>query len=298
MFSSARANVWRRVLRDRPAVVGLAALLVLLGACLGSLGWSAAAMRAQYLEAARQPPSWGHPLGTDELGRDMLARMAYGGAISLSLGLMAAAIAVGIGTTWGLVAGYAGGRCDALMMRIVDLIYALPTLLLLMLLSVSLGARLEQSRLASGAWARFIVLTVAIGGVSWLTVARVVRGQVLSLRERPFIEAARALGLPPWRILLVHLLPNLVGPIVVFGSLAVPAAILQESFLSFLGVGIQSPQATWGSLAADGVRLLNPVSFPWWLLVFPCAALFVTLLALNLVGDALRDALDARGAPY
>jgi ABC-type dipeptide/oligopeptide/nickel transport system permease subunit len=173
----------------------------------------------------------------------------------------------------------------------------LPTLLLLMLLTVSLGSRLEQLRWPSGApvlgaeWSRFVVMAVAIGGVSWLTVARVVRGQVLSLREQPFIEAARALGLPASRILRRHLLPNLAGPIIVFATLAVPQAILQESFLSFLGVGVQAPQATWGLLAADGVRLLNPVRFYWWMVVFPCAALSLTLLALNFAGDGLRDAL-------
>ncbi len=276
----------------------------MLAVCLGSLGWSAEQMQRQDLREARRPPSWQHPLGTDELGRDLLARTLYGGAISLGLGLLAALVAVVIGTSYGAVSGYIGGRCDAVMMRIVDVIYALPTLLLVMLLTVSLGAGLERIPLpgAAGptvlgaAWARLVVLAVAIGGVSWLTVARVVRGQVLSLREQPFIEAARALGLPTWRILGRHILPNLIGPVIVFATLAVPHAILQESFLSFLGVGIQAPQATWGSLAADGVRLLNPVRFDWWLLVFPCGALSLTLLALNFVGDGLRDAFDVRWA--
>ena len=181
------------------------------------------------------------------------------------------------------------------MMRVVDVLYALPTLLLVMLFTVSVGTWLERAHLLSREPARLLVLALAIGGVSWLTMARVVRGQVLSLREQPFIEAARALGLPTRRILLRHILPNLVAPITVFATLTVPQAILQESFLSFLGVGVQPPQATWGSLAADGVRLLNPVRCDWWLVVFPCAALSVTLLALNFVGDGLRDALDVRG---
>lgn len=200
-----------------------------------------------------------------------------------------------IGTAYEALAGYVGGRCDELMMRIVDVLYALPYMLLVMLFTVSIGAWLKNWQIVGREWSRFVVLTLAIGGVSWLTMARVIRGQVLSLREQPFIEAVRALGIPTHRILLRHLLPNLVGPIIVFATLTVPEAILQESFLSFLGVGVQPPQATWGSLAADGVRLLNPVRFDWWLLVFPCGALSVTLLALNFVGDGLRDAFDVRG---
>lgn len=291
----------------RVSIASLVLLVTMLAACLATIGWSAGAMRTADLDAARQPPSAAHPLGTDELGRDLLARTLYGGAISLSLGLLAASIAVVIGTAYGAIAGYFGGRLDEIMMRAVDVLYALPTLLLLMLLAVSLGARLEQTPLWFDArsgewrplgkeWSRFVVLAVAIGSVSWLTMARVMRGQVLSLRERPFIEAARALGLPPRRILLRHILPNLAGPIIVFATLTVPQAILQESFLSFLGIGVQPPQATWGSLAADGVRVLNPIRFDWWLVVFPCAALSLTLLALNFLGDGLRDALEARPA--
>ncbi len=176
------------------------------------------------------------------------------------------------------------------------MLYSLPYTLLVMLLTVSVGQRLEATGLANREWARFVVLVLAIGGVSWLTMARVVRGQVLSLRERPFVEAARATGVPPAAILVRHILPNTVGTVIVFATLTVPQAILQESFLSFLGVGVQPPQATWGSLAADGVRALNPVAVDWWLLVFPCGALAATLLALNLVGEGLRDVLDVRRA--
>ncbi|MBI5865714.1 MAG: ABC transporter permease [Planctomycetes bacterium] len=275
-------------------------------ACTLSLGWSAGAMRKADLDAARRFPTLEHVFGTDELGRDLLARTLYGGAISLSLGLLAAVIAVILGTAYGAIAGYLGGAVDEWMMRAVDVLYALPTLLLLMLFAVSLGAQLENTPLIYDAqtqswrpmtreWSRFVVLAAAIGSVSWLTMARVIRGQVLSLREQPFVEAARALGLPTRRILLRHILPNLAGPIVVFATLTVPQAILQESFLSFLGIGVQPPQATWGSLAADGVRVLNPIRFDWWLIAFPCTALSLTLLALNFVGDGLRDALDVRG---
>ena len=286
---------WRRFRRNRAAVASLLVLVGMTATCFVTLGWSASRMRAQELAAVRQGPSLNQPLGTDELGRSLLWRTMYGGAISLSLGLLAAGIAVGIGTAYGLVAGYRGGRCDDVMMRIVDVLYALPYMLLVMLFTVSVGAWLESWRSVGTEWSRFIVLALAIGGVSWLTMARVIRGQVLSIREQPFIEAARALGIPTWRVLLRHVLPNLVGPIVVFGTLTVPQAVLQESFLSFLGVGVQPPQATWGSLAADGVRMLNPIQLDWWLVVFPCLALSVTLLALNFVGDGLRDAFDQRG---
>lgn len=292
--SVVRGSLWRRFRRRRGALLGLACLGLLLFSSVATLGWSSRMMRDARFEAARARPSAAHWLGTDPLGRDLLARTLYGGAVSLGIGLAAAAIAMAIGTAYGLVAGYVGGRCDEVLMRIVDVVYALPTILLVMLLNVSLGAALERVAVLGVEFARLIVLALAIGGVSWLTTARVVRGQVLSLRERPFIDAARALGLPTSRILWRHLLPNLAGPILVFATLTVPQAILQESFLSFLGVGVQPPQATWGSLAADGVRAINPIQFDWWLVVFPCLALSVTLLSLNFVGDGLRDALDAR----
>jgi ABC-type dipeptide/oligopeptide/nickel transport system permease subunit len=288
-------RTWLRFRRNRAALASVFLLLAMVVVCWGTLGWSAGRMRVQQLAAARQPPSAAHPLGTDDVGRDLLWRTLYGGAISLTLGLLSAAIAVLIGTAYGALAGYLGGRTDELMMRAVDVLYALPTLLLVMLFTVSVGTLLQQVGGLGGELTRFVVLILAIGGVSWLTMARVIRGQVLALREQPFIEAARALGLPVPRILLRHILPNLVGPIVVFATLTVPQAILAESFLSFLGVGVQPPQATWGSLAADGVRMINPVRFDWWLVIFPCAALSATLLALNFLGDGLRDAFDVRG---
>ncbi|MBK8915263.1 MAG: ABC transporter permease [Phycisphaerales bacterium] len=302
-MSSPGAGVWRRFLRHRTACAAALFLIVVGITCAASLAWTGAAMRATGFDRARQPPSMAHPLGTDDLGRDLLARTLYGGTISLSLGVLAALVAVSIGTAYGLVAGFVGGRVDGAMMRIVDVLYAMPYMLLVMLLTVSLGAWLERIPLwptadglrpLHGEWSRFAVLALAIGSVSWLTMARVVRGQVLSLRDQPFIEAARALGLPTWRILVRHLLPNTIGPIIVFASLTVPQAILQESFLSFLGVGVQPPQATWGSLAADGIRALNPYEFAWWLILAPCAALSLTLLSLNFVGDGLRDAFDVK----
>ncbi|RMF72496.1 MAG: ABC transporter permease [Planctomycetota bacterium] len=294
MTGSAGDGVLKRALRSRSLVAGAAILLLTSVACFSTLGWSSGAMRATHLEDARAAPSWESPFGTDELGRSLLARTLYGGAISLSLGALSAAIAVIIGTAYGSIAGYVGGRVDEVMMRFVDVLYALPYMLLVMLLAVSLGARLERVPWIGAEWARFIVLALAIGGVSWLTMARVIRGEVLALRERPFIEAARAMGVSTPMILRRHILPNLTGPITVFATLTLPQAILQESFLSFLGVGVQPPQATWGSLAADGVRALNPVRFDWWLLVIPCGFLSLTLLALNFVGDGLRDAFEGR----
>ena len=278
-------------------------------------------------------------MGTDLLGRDLFVRCLAGGGISLGIGLAAALLSVFLGTLYGAVAGYIGGRTDAVMMRIVDVLYGLPDVLLVVLLAVAAGSVMEEyvsrlgaraawvkTELGSGEWgvgsgkevrerlvkeaeAKYparvvsdsgrvafdlVVLLVAIGGVSWLTMARVIRGQVLSLKNQPFVEAARAMGVPVSGIFLRHLLPNLVGPIIVYATLTVPQAILQESFLSFLGIGVRAPMPSWGNLAADGLGELNPVKSHWWLLVFPALLLSVTLLALNFVGEALRDALDPK----
>lgn len=298
-----RSSPSRRFRANRTAVGGAIVLALLLLACASTLRWSSAAMREASFSAVRKPPSPEFPLGTDALGRSLLARCLYGGALSLGLGTLAAGVAVLIGTAYGAISGYVGGRCDEFMMRTVDVLYALPSVLLVMLLTLTLGSRPGSSGpdAADAAWldpewSRFSVLALAIGAVSWLSLARVVRGQVLSIRRLAYVDAARVAGLSHARIILRHILPNTFGPIVVFATLTVPQAILQESFLSFLGVGVQPPQATWGSLAADGVRQLNPVEFDWWLLLFPCAALSVTLLGLNFVGDGLRDAFDVRDA--
>lgn len=297
-------------------------------------------------------PAWF--LGTDILGRSLLIRVLTGGGISLTIGVAAALLSVFIGTTYGAIAGYAGGRIDAVMMRIVDVLYGLPYVLLVVLLAVAGDAMVDEytSRakakadyvrehaaevlrdrgdadgfaqvemllsndhalrdslnadasvrfparaLSSGGRMRLDILTLlfAIGGVSWLTMARVVRGQVLSLKTLPFVEAARALGASRTRIFLRHLLPNLMGPIVVYATLTVPQAILQESFLSFLGIGVKPPLPSWGNLAAEGLSELNPVQSNWWLLLFPCILLSATLLSLNFVGEGLREALDPKRA--
>jgi ABC-type dipeptide/oligopeptide/nickel transport system permease subunit len=240
-------------------------------------------------------------MGTDHLGRSIWARSLVGGAISLTIGIAAASLSVLLGTVYGMTAGYFGGRLDDVMMRAVDVLYGLPYVLLVVLLAVAVDGAVENLQaggleLTSGQrqTVNLVTLLVAIGGVSWLTMARVIRGQVLSLKAQPFMEAARALGLPVWRQFARHILPNLVGPIVVYATLTVPQAILQESFLSFLGIGVKPPMPSWGNLAADGLSELNTVRSHWWLLVFPCVFLAATLLSLNFVGEALREALDPK----
>ncbi|MBX3355386.1 MAG: ABC transporter permease [Phycisphaeraceae bacterium] len=266
--------------------------------------WSHTAEERQRVEALASVSGFvpGTFFGTDRLGRDVLARTVAGGAISLLIGLAAAALTVLIGTVWGVVAGVTGGRTDALLMRTVDILYGLPTILLVVLLAIGADGLWQHLDLDLSPGARqrtnLVVLMIAIGGVSWLTLARVIRGEVLSLRERPFMEACRAAAIPWWRQLVRHLLPNLMGPIVVYAALAVPAAILSESFLSFLGIGVQPPVPSWGNLAADGLSELNLVRSRWWLLLWPSLFIALTLVALNIAGDRLRRSLDPmRRAP-
>jgi oligopeptide transport system permease protein len=240
-------------------------------------------------------------LGTDKQGRSLVGRVLLGGVISLAVGCAAALISVVLGVGVGLLAGYAGGKVDAALMRFVDVMYGLPYLLLVIMFQVAFRDPMKNLFANYTALenplqtANIAVLFLAIGLVSWLTMARVVRGQVLSLRDQPFVEAARAAGVPGWRIFLRHLLPNLVGPVIVYATLTVPQAILQESFLSFLGIGVGEPVPSWGTLAAEG---LDPALFQtpslWWQLVFPCAALAITLLSLNFLGDGLRDLFDPK----
>ena len=295
-------TLWRRIARSGRITVGGSILLCMLLLCVASLWWTARVdggrfyFDAQNLSDARQAPSldgFAVMLGTDKLGRSMLGRSLMGGAISLGIGVMAAAIAVVLGVSVGLIAGYAGGWVDNLLMRIVDVLYSLPYVLMVVLLKIALEGVLVKWMHPQAA--NLVVLFVAIGLVSWLTMARVVRGQVLSLRSLPYIEACRAMGLPRRRIFLRHLLPNLVGPVIIYATLTIPQAILQESFLSFLGIGIQPPLPTWGALAGEGLMEgLNPVFGRWWLLVVPCGLLALTLLSLNFVGDGLRDLLDPK----
>lgn len=239
------------------------------------------------------PGRW---LGTDGLGRDVLARVLAGGLFSLLVGFSAAAVAVVIGTAWGAAAGFAGGRVDAVLMRVVDVLYGLPSILLVVLLAIAVEGLVGRAgdRMSPGASQAvgLAVLLVAIGGTSWQTMSRVVRGQVLSLRAQPFMESCRAVGVPASRQFLVHVLPNLVGTIAVYATLAVPAAILSESFLSFLGIGVREPLPSWGNLASAGLAEVNLVKSRWWLLAAPCALIAVTLVSLNFIGDSLRARFD------
>lgn len=299
--------------------VGAAVLLLVLLPCLLTLPWSIREYDRQRLTGADaaplRAPELRYPMGTDLLGRSLLWRCMLGGAISLGIGIGAAAVAVTIGVAWGATAGFAGGRVDALMMRTVDVLYGLPYVLLVVLVNLAVRPVMERALTSIGttlvggtsvgssvaAVADVLTLLLAIGSVSWLTMARVIRGQVLSLRGQGFVEAARAYGAGPWRIVTRHLLPNLVGPIVVYATLSVPSAILQESFLSYLGIGVQAPLPSWGSLAAQGLDELHALglargaaSMKWWLPVWPCVLLAATLLSLNLLGEALRERLDPR----
>ena len=287
--------------------IGGVMLAVIALACFATLPWSLDTYTVGDLgtTAADQPPrapSLSEPLGTDQLGRSLLWRLLLGGAVSLTVGVAAAGLAVSIGVAWGLVAGYAGGRLESLMMRVVAVIYGLPAILMVVMVGLALApplrgiARGVLPESAALQAAGVATLWLAIGAVSWLTMSRVIRGQVLSLREQPFVEAARALGLSPPRIMLRHLLPNLVAPIVVYATLTVPMAILQESTLSFLGIGVRPPLPSWGNLAAEGVAELSPLNVlgNWWRLVFPCAALGLTLLSLNFLGESLRKKWDPR----
>ena len=235
---------------------------------------------AQVLALGASPPSRAHWLGTDEAGRDVYTRILYGGRISLMVGFAATAVSVLIGVFYGAFAGFAGGRTDAFMMRVVDVLYTLPFTVCVIILMVFFGQNI-------------VLLFVAIGAVEWLTMARIVRGQVLSLKHREFVEAARALGVGRGRILVRHLIPNALGPIIVYTTLTIPQVILLEAFVSFLGLGVQAPMPSWGTLIGDGARLMEESP---WLLVFPSLALSLTLFSLNSLGDGLRDALDPRAA--
>jgi peptide/nickel transport system permease protein/oligopeptide transport system permease protein len=308
------SKAWRRFRKNQPAVVSawfLAGLVVLVLAWPGALrlagttGPSGAAFAARYdpdqlSDHQFQPPGGRHPFGTDVHGRDVFSRVLYGAQISLLVGLVGAGVSLVIGVLWGAVAGYAGGRTDGLMMRVVDILYSLPSIIFVIVLITTLEGVLKNWLAALGSPAlvksvRLLFLFVGLGAVSWLTMARIVRGQVLSLRGCAFVEASRVLGAGPMHIVARHLIPNILGVVIVYLTLTIPAIILYESFLSYLGLGIQPPMASWGSLIAEGAEQINPIRIYWWLIIFPGGVLVTTLLALNFLGDGLRDAWDVRG---
>ena len=235
---------------------------------------------AQNLDYGPQPPSWDHPFGTDELGRDMLTRCLYGARTSFAVGFVASAVAMVIGVTWGIIAGYVGGRTDQLMMRFVDILYGLPFIIFIILLMVAFGRSL-------------VLMFLAIGAVEWLTMARIVRGQARQLREQEFVLAARALGLSPLAVMRRHIAPNVVGIVCVYLTLTIPSVMILEAFLSFLGLGIQPPQSSWGLLISYGVNGME--EYPWLLLI-PGGLFAATLFTLNFVGDGMRDAFDPKSS--
>jgi oligopeptide transport system permease protein len=276
--SSLWLDAWIKLRKNKLALFGFAILLFLIVVSLLTPWIAPYSYEEQNLMLGATTPSANHWLGTDIFGRDMLTRIMYGGRVSLMVGFVATAVALVIGILWGSIAGFVGGRVDAVMMRIVDIMYALPFMIFIVLLMVVFGRNI-------------LLLFVAIGAVEWLTMARIVRGQVMSLRKQEFVEAAYSMGLSRWAIIRRHIIPNTLGPVIVYTTLTIPSVMLLEAFLSFLGLGIQPPQSSWGLLINYGVETME--EYPW-LLIFPGITLSLTLFALNFLGDGLRDALDPR----
>ncbi|HEY4984212.1 MAG TPA: ABC transporter permease [Verrucomicrobiae bacterium] len=301
-------RAWLRFKKNRAAVLSawyLAAVVFVIVAWPIALKFSgdtfAKAHKPDEISDAQfMPPSAQHWFGTDVHGRDVFSRVLFGAQISLLVGIVGAGVSLVIGVSWGAIAGYVGGRVDSFMMRIVDVLYSLPSIIFVIVLLTTLGELIKQSHLVANSPTlakelRVLLLFVGLGAISWLTMARIVRGQVLSLRTRAFVEASRTLGARPTRILLRHIIPNIFGVVITYVALTMPAIILYESFLSYLGLGVQAPMASWGTLIAEGVSQINPIRIYWWLIVFPSSVLVTALLALNFLGDGLRDAWDVRG---
>lgn len=296
-------DAWHRLRKNKLAVISFLFLAVLsLLAMFGPM-LSSASTTTQNLALGATAPGGAHWFGTDLLGRDLFVRTLEGGRVSLAVGLTATLVALTIGVLYGSISGFISGKLDALMMRVVDILYSLPFVIfviLLMVLCKDLGDSVEKwlstalgrQVLLGGKW-NLILLFAAIGAVEWLTMARIVRGQVQSLRKQEFIEAAHALGLRKRRIILRHIVPNVLGVIIVYATLTVPSVMLLEAFLSYLGLGVQAPYASWGSLIDDGAKVMEEY---WWMLLFPAAFFSATLFSLNFLGDGLRDALDTRAS--
>lgn len=314
-----RPDGWDIVRRNRPAMISLIFLAVIVLIAFTVPFFLPAALKTTSNGAFLSPMSAGvdapvtHLCGTDKNGQDLFYRLLTGAQVSLGVGIVGAGISLIIGTLYGMISGFIGGRLDALMMRVVDLLYAVPRILFIMIFIAAFdgvfkdwldGIRLSSqqsgwSSIEAAArylmpYSKIVVMILSLGLVEWLTMARIIRGQVLVLRKLTFVTAARAMGQSPWQILKKHLLPNLSTIILTYLTLTIPAVILDESFLSFLGLGIEDPAASWGSLLKDGAQVINPIESKWWLLAFPAVLMSLSLLALNFLGDGLRDAFDPK----
>ena len=276
--SSLWSDAWRRLLANKAAVAGGMILIVLIFLAIFAPWIAPHSYSYQNLELGAQPPSSEFLLGTDTLGRDLFSRILYGARVSLLVGFVATSVALVIGVSWGIVAGYFGGRIDSVMMRIVDVLYGLPFIIFIILLMVIFGRNI---------W----LLFGAIGAVEWLTMARIVRGQVLTIKTQEYVLAAQAMGVSNMQMFRKHIYPNILGPIAVYATLTIPQVMLLEAFLSFLGLGIQPPMSSWGTLIRYGVESMEEYS---WLLIYPGLTFTITLFALNFFGDGLRDALDPK----
>ncbi|MBE2283928.1 MAG: ABC transporter permease [Prosthecobacter sp.] len=307
-----RPDGWQILKRNRAAMFALRFLVVLACVAIVVPMLLPAALKVTSSESF-MPPSARHLLGSDVNGQDMLYRVLSGARVSLGVGFMGAVISLFIGTLYGMISGYAGGRVDAFMMRTVEVLQSVPRILFIMILIAALDDYVKEWvdgwRLAAQAenwnhaaslmsdlqaYSKVLVMIVSLGLVEWLVMARIVRGQVLVLRELTFVTASKAMGQGSWGVLRRHLLPNLSTIILTYLTLTIPAVILDESFLSFLGLGIEDPAASWGSLLKDGAQVINPLESKWWLLVFPALLMAASLLALNFLGDGLRDAFDPK----
>lgn len=273
-------DAWHRLRKNKMAVLGGIFIILLTVVSFATPLVAPDYYKHQNLDLGATPPSHAHWFGTDQLGRDLLARVLYGGCISLSVGIAATLVSVIIGVLYGTISGYIGGRLDMVMMRAVDILYSLPFVMFVILLMVIFGRNI-------------ILLFMAIGAVEWLDMARIVRGQVQSLKKQEFIEAALALGLRKRRIILRHMIPNVLGIVIIYSTLIVPSVMLLEAFLSFLGFGVQPPMSSWGTLINEGAKSME--EYPW-LIIFPGLFFSVTLFSLNFLGDGLRDALDVRAS--
>lgn len=303
--SSLWKDAWHRLARNKPALLSLGVLVVVVIACF----------IVPFLPFVKNPtainlanpaaaPDGDHWFGTDQLGRDLFARVLYGGQVSLLVGFVATGVAVFIGVVYGAVSGYVGGKTDAVMMRFVDILFALPFLVLVILFALVVDEPSSEFTtwiIETTGWERdrvapittLIPLFIAIGAIGWLTIARIVRAQVLSVKNLDFVEAAISLGLSRFRILFRHILPNVIGPIIIYTTLAVPGIMLLESVLSFLGLGVKPPNSSWGILIKEGADRMEVTPY---LLLFPSVFFAATLFALNFLGDGLRDALDPKSS--